>query len=222
MRETAQRRQRSKSFSLGRVRSSSNASSITAPRHSKSSSLSGLRSKPLLDGDDDDNSSNRGSPLLQSPIQPRFYPGEDENPFEMPESIFHDNGSSSSLSDEFGLYGGGGRNVFGTSSGDRPLSSASYASSGYGGRQQHYNEEETQTKPPALDDGMDMDEIGIAQALFECTAIYPYQSVEDRQLNFEAGESIIVFGLNDDGWYFGKKVGKDTTGWFPASHCIQI
>ncbi|GJJ70554.1 hypothetical protein EMPS_02903 [Entomortierella parvispora] len=220
MRETAQRRQRSKSFSLGRARSSSNASSITAPRHSKSNSLGGFRSKPLLDGDDDEDSSRRSSPLLQSPIQPRFYPGEDENPFEMPESIFHDNGSVSSFSDEFGIHGSGGRNVFGTSS-DRPLSSASYASSGYGGRQ-HYNEEETQTKPPALDDGMDMDEIGIAQALFECTAIYPYQSVEDRQLSFEAGESIIVFGLNDDGWYFGKKVGKDTTGWFPASHCIQI
>jgi hypothetical protein len=165
-----------------------------------------------------------GSPLLQSPIQPRFYPGEDENPFEMPESIFHDNGSSPSLADDIGGYGRSSRSVFGSSSPmGRPLSSASYASSsGYSGTRQQYNDEEIQTKPPALDDGMDMDEIGIAQALFECTAIYPYQSVEDRQLSFEPGESIIVFGLNDDGWYFGKKVGKDTTGWFPASHCIQI
>ncbi|KAI8358936.1 hypothetical protein B0O80DRAFT_382637 [Mortierella sp. GBAus27b] len=59
-------------------------------------------------------------------------------------------------------------------------------------------------------------------ALFECTAIYPYSTSEDRQLTFEAGETIVVFGLNEDGWYFGKKVGRDQTGWFPASHCIQI
>ncbi|KAG0053694.1 hypothetical protein BGZ83_000578 [Gryganskiella cystojenkinii] len=216
IRETARRRQQSKSFSLGRASSSSSVSSSAGLQHNKSTSLGG---RPLLDGDEE-GSSRVGSPLLQSPIQSRYYPGQDENPFEMPESIFHDNGSSSSLSDDF--YSS--RNVFGGT--DRPLSSASYASStGYGGsssRHHQYNDEEIQTKPPALDDGMDMDEIGIAQALFECTAIYPYQSVEGRQLSFEAGESIVVFGLNDDGWYFGKKVGKEATGWFPASHCIQI
>ncbi|KAF8938256.1 hypothetical protein BGZ47_008659 [Haplosporangium gracile] len=156
---------------------------------------------------------------LQSPLQPqpRFYPGEDENPFEVPESIFHD-GSVTSYDDyePFGNNSRGGESYsFG---GDRPLSTAST----YSFASASTDQQEFRSKPPELDDGMDMDEIGIAQALFECTAIYPYSSTEDRQLNFEAGESIIVFGLNDNGWYFGKKVGKDTTGWFPASHCIQI
>lgn len=149
---------------------------------------------------------------LQSPLQPqpRFYPGEDENPFEVPESIFHDESVSSH--DGYEPFGNS------THGGDRPLSTAST----YSFASASTDQQEFRSKPPELDDGMDMDEIGIAQALFECTAIYPYSSTEDRQLNFEAGESIVVFGLNDNGWYFGKKVGKDTTGWFPASHCIQI
>ncbi|KAF9147414.1 hypothetical protein BG015_010964 [Linnemannia schmuckeri] len=156
---------------------------------------------------------------LQSPLQPqpRFYPGEDENPFEVPESIFHD-GSATSY-DDYEPFGNNNRGDESYSfGGDRPLSMAST----YSFNSASTDQQEFCSKPPELDDGMDMDEIGIAQALFECTAIYPYSSTEDRQLNFEAGESIIVFGLNDNGWYFGKKVGKDTTGWFPASHCIQI
>ncbi|KAG0268840.1 hypothetical protein BGZ95_002298 [Linnemannia exigua] len=152
---------------------------------------------------------------LQSPLQPqpRFYPGEDENPFEVPESIFHDGSVTSQ--DDYEPFGNSHSNSFG---GDRPLSMAST----YSFASASTDQQEFRSKPPELDDGVDMDEIGIAQALFECTAIYPYSSTEDRQLNFEAGESIVVFGLNDNGWYFGKKVGKDTIGWFPASHCIQI
>ncbi|KAG0211934.1 hypothetical protein BGX33_003960 [Mortierella sp. NVP41] len=164
-------------------------------------------------------SGSQGS--LQSPLQPqpRFYPGEDENPFEVPESIFHD-GSVTSYDDfePFGNSRGNDSNTFGGGGDGRPLSTAS----SYSFTSASTDQQEFRSKPPELDDGMDMDEIGIAQALFECTAIYPYSSTEDRQLNFEAGESIVVFGLNDNGWYFGKKVGKDTTGWFPASHCIQI
>ncbi|KAG0379281.1 hypothetical protein BGX24_001039 [Mortierella sp. AD032] len=143
---------------------------------------------------------------LQSPLQPqpRFYPGEDENPFEVPESIFHDGSVTSQ--DDYEPFGNSHSKSFG---GDRPLSMAST----YSYTSASTDQQEFRSKPPELDDGVDMDEIGIAQALFECTAIYPYSSTEDRQLNF---------GLNDNGWYFGKKVGKDTVGWFPASHCIQI
>ncbi|KAF9926697.1 hypothetical protein FBU30_003773 [Linnemannia zychae] len=148
---------------------------------------------------------------LQLPLQPepRFYPGEDENPFEVPESIFHD-GSVTSYDDTYEPFSERGD--------DHRLSTASSYSYGSASTDQ----QEFRSKPPDLDEGMEADEIGLAQALFECTAIYPYNSNEERQLNFEAGESIIVFGLNDNGWYFGKKVGKDVTGWFPASHCIQI
>jgi hypothetical protein len=149
--------------------------------------------------------------------QSRFYPGEDENPFEVPESIFHD-GPISSHEDYEPFGNSHGNEDHHTTGGDRPLSIAStYSFASVGEDQQEF-----QSKPPELDDGMDTDEIGIAQALFECTAIYPYSSTEDRQLDFEAGENIVVFGLNDNGWYFGKKVGKEATGWFPASHCIQI
>ncbi|KAF9580872.1 hypothetical protein BGW38_002302 [Lunasporangiospora selenospora] len=138
---------------------------------------------------------------------PRYYPGEDENPFEMPESIFQD-GMSVASDDIFD----GRTNVFG-----QPLSAdtSTYSLSST-------TEPSLGNGPPALDEGMDMDEIGLAQALFECTAIYPYSSKEERQLSFDAGESIIVFGLNEDGWYFGKKVGKEVTGWFPSSYTIQI
>ncbi|KAF9295124.1 hypothetical protein BGZ88_002749 [Linnemannia elongata] len=188
-----------------RSRSSSTASPVPTPTAGKSTpswqhSPSGSQSS------------------LQSPLQPqpRFYPGEDENPFEVPESIFHDGSSSvTSYDDGYEPFG----NSRGGESYDRPLS---MASSTYSFGSASTDQQEFRSKPPELDDGMEMDEIGIAQALFECTAIYPYSSTEDRQLNFEAGESIVVFGLNDNGWYFGKKVGKDATGWFPASHCIQI
>ncbi|KAF9308230.1 hypothetical protein BG003_011398 [Podila horticola] len=200
-REQIQKRRASSSLNYPRSRSSSNAPSplptiSSASWHSKSASHGALLESPT--------STEMGS--LQAPIEPRYYPGEDENPFEMPDSIFHD---GSVASEEYEPFGSAAYSA----SGARPLSTASSYS---------YTEDQQSSRPPALDEGLDMDEIGIAQALFECTAIYPYQSNEDRQLNFEAGESIIVFGLNDDGWYFGKKVGKEATGWFPASHCIQI
>ncbi|KAF9540190.1 hypothetical protein EC957_004589 [Mortierella hygrophila] len=199
------RRNASRSYQT-RSRSSSTASPI--PTTTAGKSTPSLHHSP---------SGSQSS--LQSPLQPqpRFYPGEDENPFEVPESIFHD-GSSSVTSYDDG-YEPFGNNNRGGDFYDRPLS---MASSTYSFGSASTDQQEFRSKPPELDDGMEMDEIGIAQALFECTAIYPYTSTEDRQLNFEAGESIIVFGLNDNGWYFGKKVGKDTTGWFPASHCIQI
>ncbi|KAF8932122.1 hypothetical protein BGZ58_007214 [Dissophora ornata] len=225
MRNTSERRRR-KGVSVSlppRPRSSSNAS--PSPLHTHQSERSSWHTKSASQG-------TLVSPtdmgMLQSPLQPqpRYYPGEDENPFEMPESIFHEGSVASEDYEPFG-NSSSGRNVFGARPSSAASSSYSFNSGGFGGSGGgggsgvDYNDF-VNSKPPALDDGMDADEIGIAQALFECTAIYPYTSTEDRQLSFEAGESIVVFGLNEDGWYFGKKVGKETTGWFPASHCIQI
>ncbi|KAF9955697.1 hypothetical protein BGZ72_003491 [Mortierella alpina] len=211
IRETAQRRRRSTLSLPSHSRSSSNASALPplqmpvsgqAPWNSKSASQ--LLASPTE------------MASLEEPLQPRYY--EDDNPFEMPESIFSDDYETNSNSGNSSIQS---RNVFGASGMTRPLSTASSYSFSSVASMDHSQQQQSE-KPPALDDGMDMDEIGIAQALFECTAIYPYSSTEDRQLNFEAGESIVVFGLNEDGWYFGKKVGKEQTGWFPASHCIQI
>ncbi|KAF9943340.1 hypothetical protein BGZ67_000019 [Mortierella alpina] len=211
IRETSQRRRRSTLSLPSRSRSSSNASALPplqtpvsgqAPWSSKSASQ--LLASPTE------------MASLEEPMQARYY--EDDNPFEMPESIFSDDYETNSNSGASSIRS---RNVFGSSGMARPLSTASSYSFSSVASMDHSQPQQSE-KPPALDDGMDMDEIGIAQALFECTAIYPYSSTEDRQLNFEAGESIVVFGLNEDGWYFGKKVGKEQTGWFPASHCIQI
>ncbi|KAF9363953.1 hypothetical protein BGX34_002933 [Mortierella sp. NVP85] len=219
MRETAQRRKRAASvgslYPRTRTPSTSSHSPMLSPIMEKSpwhfragsgSISSGSRSDLLASPTE----------LRTPPLRLRYFPGEDENPFEIPESIFHD---GSVTSDEYEPFGNGDsrRNTMATSI--RPLSSTSSYSFASGGSD--YQDYST-SKPPALDEGMDTDEIGITQALFECTAIYPYSTSEDRQLTFEAGESIVVFGLNDDGWYFGKKVGMDQTGWFPASHCIQI
>ncbi|KAF9157449.1 hypothetical protein BGX20_003949, partial [Mortierella sp. AD010] len=185
-----------------------NATQARTTWDSKTASQSGIL---------DDSPGSMGMGSIQSPIQPRYY-GEDENPFEIPGSVFQD---GSVVSDDYEPFGN--NYASGSVFGNRPLSIASssysFGSGGGGGSDYH---DFSHIKPPAMDDGMDADEIGLAQALFECTAIYPYSSTEDRQLSFEAGESIVVFGLNDDGWYFGKKVGKDVVGWFPASHCIQI
>ncbi|KAG0013313.1 hypothetical protein BGZ80_011158 [Entomortierella chlamydospora] len=203
-----------------------NAPTLPPRSHSRSESNSSLPnpaqartswdSKTVPQGGTLDGSfDSMGMGSIQSPIQPRYY-GEDENPFEIPESVFQD---GSVVSDDYEPFGN--NYAAGSVFGNRPLSiaSSSYSfGSGGGGSDYH---DFSHIKPPAMDDGMDADEIGLAQALFECTAIYPYSSTEDRQLSFEAGESIVVFGLNDDGWYFGKKVGKDVVGWFPASHCIQ-
>ncbi|KAF9968114.1 hypothetical protein BGZ73_000246, partial [Actinomortierella ambigua] len=150
---------------------------------------------------------------------PRFFPSAYENPFEM-ESVFDDDASGSVVdSDDFGFaasrppgtVSGGGGGSLRTSTSSIDLFATGRAGSGSG----------FSARPPALDDGMDDDEIGLAQALFECTAIYPYQGEDSRELSFVPGESIVVFGLNE-GWWFGKKVGKQAKGWFPASHCIQI
>ncbi|KAG0301457.1 hypothetical protein BGZ98_008339 [Dissophora globulifera] len=238
MREVSQRRRRTHSLNLPpRSRSSSNAS--RSPMQTPGSDRYSWQSKMASSHQGAMVESPTASEFLQPPLQPRYYPGEDENPFEMPESIFHEGSVVSEEYEPFGRNGsissGSSRNIFESG---RPLSTASSAysfqsggngsGSGFGGHGHGHGhgaseyDEFANSKPPALDDGMDADEIGIAQALFECTAIYPYSSTEERQLSFEAGESIVVFGLNEDGWYFGKKVGKDTTGWFPASHCIQI
>ncbi|KAG0203477.1 hypothetical protein BGX31_003367 [Mortierella sp. GBA43] len=225
MRETAHRRKRAASMSLhSRSRNSSTAShspmlspiSERGSWHTKSGSGSGSGSRSDLVASPTDGT-------LPS-LQLRYFPGEDENPFEIPESIFQDGSVASS--DDYEPFGNNRRYTLGGVS-TRPLSStSSYShtsggSGGGGGGGGDYQDYST-SKPPALDEGMDADEIGITQALFECTAIYPYSTSEDRQLTFEAGETIVVFGLNEDGWYFGKKVGRDQTGWFPASHCIQI
>ncbi|KAI1302996.1 hypothetical protein EDD11_005449 [Mortierella claussenii] len=222
IRQTTQRRRRSASVSLPLSLSRRSSSASPSPMHTPTYEKQPWHSK----------SSSQGSSSIQSSfqLQSRYYPGEDENPFEIPESIFHD-GSVASF-DDYEPFGGTGSGGGGHSSrnsgmfgGSRPMSVASSSfsfNSGGGGVNHTDYQEFANSKPPALDEGMDADEIGIAQALFECTAIYPYTSTEDRQLSFEAGESIVVFGLNEDGWYFGKKVGKSATGWFPASHCIQI
>ncbi|KAG0334714.1 hypothetical protein BG004_000295, partial [Podila humilis] len=186
-REQIQKRKSGSTLSSSRSRSSSSApppllSNTSTSWSSKSASHGALIESP--------SASEMGS--LQSPLQPRYYPGEDENPFEIPESIFQDE-----VSEEYEPFG---PQTY-SSSGARPISSASSYS------YKDYNQQQQQdSRPPALDEGLDDDEIGIAQALFECTSIYPYQSQEARQLNFDAGESIIVFGLNENGWYFGKKV----------------
>ncbi|KAF9194572.1 hypothetical protein BGZ50_006085 [Haplosporangium sp. Z 11] len=225
MRQTASRRKRSTSFNLpSRPRSSSNALPMASRPHDEPSSS--WHSKSASHGGRVEMlSSPTDMESFQKPMQPRYYPGEDENPFEMPESVFQDGSVTSEDYEPFGNNSGTGsirnnsefgRDVFG-----RPLSTASSSYSFSSLSTDPYQQQQSD-KPPELDEGMDMDEIGIAQALFECTAIYPYSSNEGRQLSFEAGESIVVFGLNDNGWYFGKKIGKDATGWFPASHCIQI
>ncbi|KAG0209136.1 hypothetical protein BGX28_010515 [Mortierella sp. GBA30] len=199
IRETAQRRRRSTSATLpSRSRSSSTASPL--PEQTPVSGQPSWHSKS--------GSQLLASPTemvsIQEPIVPRYY--EADNPFEMPESIFSDDYETNSNSGS-GSGSSRSRNIFGSGSAARPLSTASSSYSFSSAASMDYSQPVQQSeKPPALDEGMDMDEIGIAQALFECTAIYPYSSTEDRQLNFEAGESIVVFGLNEDGWYFGKKV----------------
>ncbi|KAF9957920.1 hypothetical protein BGZ65_001776 [Modicella reniformis] len=186
MREASQRRKRSASISL----------------HSRSRNASTASRSPMLTPSIEKTSWHSNSPtelLPRLPIQSRFFPGEDENPFEIPESIFHD---GSVTSDDYEPFGNSyDRNAFGSGDGKRPLSGTSFNSGSGSGEYQDYST----SKPPAMDEGTDTDEIGIAQALFECTAIYPYSSSEERQLSFVAGESIVVFGLNEDGWYFGKK-----------------
>ncbi|KAF9415575.1 hypothetical protein BGZ94_000061 [Podila epigama] len=177
-RDQIQKRRGKSSLGYSRSRSSSNATSplpdsTSASWHSKSASQ----------GAASETSTFEEQGMFH---ESRYYPGEDENPFEMPESIFHD---ESVASDEYEPFGA-------TAYSSRSLSETSYYPS---------SEKEQSSQPPPLDMGLDADEIGIAQALFECTAIYPYQSNESRQLTFEAGENIIVFGMNDD-WYFGKKV----------------
>ncbi|KAF9101958.1 hypothetical protein BGX27_011245 [Mortierella sp. AM989] len=227
IRATDQRRRQANSLALP-PRSNSRSGS-TSPMHSPVQDQTSWHSKSASQGRPLDSPTSMGS--FQPPIRPRYYPGEDENPFEMPESIFHE---GSVVSDDYEPFGnsyaaspnnggrGGGSGVFGNRPPSTASSSYSFGSGGGGGGGGSEYQDFSNSKPPALDDGLDADEIGLAQALFECTAIYPYTSTEGRQLSFEAGESIVVFGLNDDGWYFGKKVGKDTMGWFPASHCIQI
>ncbi|KAG0233704.1 hypothetical protein BGW42_007290 [Actinomortierella wolfii] len=171
-------------------------------------------------------SSTSSSWQQESPaLMPRYFPSAYENPFEV-ESIFDDDASSVDGSEDFGASSSRRTSAL-RASGSSSLDifgglNESTSSFGSASNISKASSSQTMTRPPALDDGMDDDEIGLAQALFECTAIYPYQGEDARELTFVPGESIIVFGLNDNGWWFGKKVGKDAKGWFPANHCIQI
>src|SRR5690554_3167421 len=129
MRETAQRRKRCASVNLpSRRRSSSNASPTTSRPHNDSSSS--WHSKSVSHGGRVEMlSSPTDLGSFQELTQPRYYPGEDENPFEMPESVFHDGSVTSDDYEPFGnnngagsisSNGGLGRDVFG-----RPLSTSS-------------------------------------------------------------------------------------------------
>ncbi|KAF9161554.1 hypothetical protein DFQ26_004428 [Actinomortierella ambigua] len=231
------------SLSLSRAASTgSSLNLLVHPMQQQAKKAAGAATVGSSSASTSSSQSGRETPSSLVPM-PRYFPSAYENPFEM-ESVFNDDANGSVAdSDDFGfaasrppstytMGGGGGGARSSTSSTDlfggrglnestsslgsfstTTMATGKGSSSGGGG---------SSTRPPALDDGMDDDEIGLAQALFECTAIYPHQGEDARELTFVPGESIVVFGLNDNGWWFGKKIGKEAKGWFPASHCIQI
>src|SRR6218665_3960532 len=54
----------------------------------------------------------------------------------------------------------------------------------------------------------------------ECKALYPYRATEDGDINFDAGDVIVVVEKQDNGWWRGYH--GDDHGFFPGSYVQQV
>jgi neuronal guanine nucleotide exchange factor len=60
-----------------------------------------------------------------------------------------------------------------------------------------------------------------SQRNLQVEAIFLYEAKRDDELSFTVGDIIRVSQIQPDGWYYGRKLSTDETGWFPGNYCAE-